>query len=222
TGRILNAEEQPLLMQALKSGSGGRRQREVLSNGAPVIQDVFPIHNQDNRVIGAMLVETNMIAHERQRRRNRHFRQAVVWLQEMCVRGELESAATLSRFSLYDGVYMVDPTRTVVYMSGIAANLFRSIGITPEVHGQQLASLEPCDVELVERAFATNLCQSARVESEDGRIWVRSAIPLRMPPIGWRHYWLALPWTPFSPHPGEHGVDAVLVLLHNATEAVQK
>lgn len=43
-----------------------------------------------------------------------------------------------------------------------------------------------------------------------------------MPPIGWRHYWLALPWTPFSPHPGEHGVDAVLVLLHNATEAVQK
>uniref|UniRef100_A0A7C1JIX4 histidine kinase n=1 Tax=Caldilinea aerophila TaxID=133453 RepID=A0A7C1JIX4_9CHLR len=222
TGRILNAEEQPLLMQALKSGSGGRRQREVLSNGAPVIQDVFPIHSQDHKVIGAMLVETNMIAHERQRRRNRHFRQAVVWLQEMCVRGELESAATLSRFSLYDGVYLVDSTRTVVYMSGIAANLFRSIGITPEVHGQQLTSLEPCDVELVERAFATNLCQSARVESEDGRIWVRSAIPLRMPPIGWRHYWLALPWTPFSPHSSEHGVDAVLVLLHNATETVQK
>lgn len=222
TGRVLNVEDQPLLFQALNSGSGGRRQREVLSNGAPVIQDVFPIHNQDGKVIGAMLVETNMIAHERQRRRNRHFRQAVVWMQEMCAHGELESATTLSSFSLYDGVYMVDHERAIVYMSGIAANLFRSTGITPEVHGQQLTSLEPCDVQLVERAFETHACQSARVETEDGRIWVRSAIPLRMPTISWRNYWLVLPWTPFSPHANEGGVDAVLVLLHNATEAVQK
>lgn len=222
TGRVLSAEDQPLLFQALNSGSGGRRQREVLSHGAPVIQDVFPIHNQDSRVIGAILVETNMIAHERQRRRNRHFRQAVVWMQEMCARGELESAITLGSFTIYDGVYMVDHARAVVYMSGIAANLFRSIGVTPEVQGQQLASLEPCDVQLVERAFETHACQSARVESADGRIWVRSAIPLRMPTISWRNYWLALPWTPFSPHPSESGVDAVLVLLHNATEAVQK
>ena len=115
TGRVLNVEEQPLLFQALNSGSGGRRQREVLSNGAPVIQDVFPIHNQEGKVIGAMLVETNMIAHERQRRRNRHFRQAVVWMQEMCARGELESAASISGFSLYDGIYLVDHDRTIVY-----------------------------------------------------------------------------------------------------------
>lgn len=222
-GRVLNAEEQPLLMQALNSGSGGRRQREVLSNGAPVIQDVFPIHNQDGKVIGAMLVETNMIAHERQRRRDRNFRQAVVWMQEMCARGELESGAVLPNFSLYDGVYLVDHTRTVVYMSGIAANLFRSTGITPEVREQRLEALEPCDREIVERSFETHLCHVARVENDDGRIWVRSAIPLRMPTITWRNYWRALPWAPFSTHPAEGGgVDAVLVLLHNATEAVQK
>ncbi len=223
TGRILHGEEQPLLVQALNSGGGGRRRREVLSNGAPVIQDVFPIHNQEDKVIGAMLVETNLIAHERQRRRNRHFRQAVIWMQEMCARGELASATALSRFSLYDGVYMVDSTRTIVYMSGIAANLFRSIGITPEVREQQLGALEPCDVDLVERVFSTHACHAGRVENDDGRIWMRSAIPLRMPTITWRNYWLALPWTPFSTHPAEDGgVDAVLVLLHNATEAVQK
>ncbi len=221
TGRILHAAEQPLLFQSLSSGSGGRRRREVLSDGAPVIQDVFPIHSEDGRVLGALLVETNMIAHERQRRRSRYFRQAVVWLQEMCVRGELASAAALGTFSLYDGIYMVDATRTVVYMSGIAANLFRSIGILPRTHGQPLASLEPYDVQLVERVFASQLCQAERVESQEGRTWVRSAIPLRMPAIRWRNYWLALPWTPFTPG-GEHGVEAVLVLLHNATEAVQK
>ena len=93
-------------------------------------------------MIGAMLVETNMIAHERQRRRNRHFRQAVVWMQEMCARGELESACNLGAFSLYDGIYLVDRRRTIIYMSGIAANLFRSAGIATEVHEQPLASLE--------------------------------------------------------------------------------
>ncbi|MCB0147519.1 MAG: histidine kinase N-terminal domain-containing protein, partial [Caldilineaceae bacterium] len=222
TGRVLNAEDQPLLFQALNSGSGGRRQREVLSNGAPVIQDVFPVHNHEGKVIGALLIETNMIAHERQRRRNRHFRQAVVWMQEMCARGELETAASISGFSLYDGVYMVDHNRTVVYLSGIAANLYRSIGITPEVRDQPLESLEKTDVDLVELVMKTRGCHSIRTETEDGRIWVRTAIPLRMPAVGWRNYWLALPWTPFASGAGEHEIDSVLVLLHNATEAVQK
>ncbi len=222
TGRVLNAEDQPLLFQALNSGSGGRRQREVLSNGAPVIQDVFAVHNHEGKVIGAVLVETNMIAHERQRRRNRHFRQAVVWMQEMCARGELESAASISGFSLYDGVYMVDHNRTVVYLSGIAANLFRSIGMTPDVRDQPLESLEKTDVDLVELVMKTHACHSVRTETDDGRIWVRTAIPLRMPAVGWRNYWLALPWTPFANAAGEHELDAVLVLLHNATEAVQK
>ncbi len=221
-GRVLNAEDQPLLFQALNSGSGGRRQREVLSNGAPVIQDVFPVHNQDGKVIGAVLIETNMIAHERQRRRNRHFRQAVVWMQEMCARGELASAASISGFSLYDGVYMVDHNRTVVYLSGIAANLFRSIGITPEVRDQPLESLEKTDADLVDLVMKTRSCHSSRMETEDGRIWVRTGIPLRVPAGGWRNYWLALPWTPFVSTAGEHEIDAVLVLLHNATEAVQK
>ncbi|MBW7882890.1 MAG: sensor histidine kinase [Caldilineaceae bacterium] len=223
TGRTLTPDEQPLLFQALRSGSGGRRQREVLSNGAPVIQDVYPIHNNEGKVIGAMVVETNMIAHERQRRRHRHFRQAVVWMQEMCARGELESAGILSSFSLYDGIYLVDSERTVIYMSGIAANMFRSIGVTPEVRNQPLSSLEPLDGKIVEQAISTQRCQEIRHESDDGRIWLRIAIPLRMPSVSWRNYWLALPWTPFGSSGAEqHEVDAVLVLLHNATEAVQK
>ena len=221
TGRIFTADEQPLLFQALRSGSGGRRQREVLSNGAPIIQDVFPIHSGDGRIIGAMLVETNMIAHERQRRRNRHFRQAVMWIQEMCARGELESAAALSGFSLYDGIYQVDRHRVIVYMSGIAVNMYRSIGISPEVRNQALSSLEKLDEELVEQVFATHRCQEIRLESEDGRIWVRSALPLHMSTLNWRNYWTALPWRSGESAGGE-GVDAVLVLIHNATEAVQK
>ena len=194
----------------------------MLSNGAPVIQDVFPIHGREGRVIGAMLVETNMIAHERQRRRNRHFRQAVVWIQEMCVRGELESARNLGAFSLYDGIYLVDRHRTIIYMSGIAANLFRSAGIATEVHEQPLSSLEADDTKLVEEVFASHHCLERRYESDDGRIWVRIAVPLRTPPVRWRPAWRSLPWEWAAGAGDDSDLDGVMVLLHNATEAVQK
>ena len=222
TGRTFGTDEQPLLFQALRSGAGGRRQREVLSHGAPIIQDVFPIHGRQGSVVGAMLVETNMIAHERQRRRNRHFRQAVIWIQEMCVRGELDSGGALSGFSLYDGVYLVDRRRTIIYMSGIAANLFRGAGIATEVHEQPLATLEDYDVKLVEEVFATQQCNECRTESEDGRVWVRLAIPLRSHRQRWRSAWRSLPWEWPGSSGEESDLDAVMVLLHNATEAVQK
>jgi two-component sensor histidine kinase len=222
TGRTFAPDEQPLLFQALRNGVSGRRQREVLSHGAPIIQDVFPIYGRDNHVVGAMLVETNMIAHERQRRRNRHFRQAVIWLQEMCARGELDSGGALSGFSLYDGVYLVDHRRAIIYMSGIAANLFRSAGIATEVHEQPLSSLEDLDVKLVEGVFATQQCSEQRTESEDGRIWVRSAVPLRSHRARWRTTWRTLPWDRPPGNGEESDLEAVMVLLHNATEAVQK
>lgn len=223
TGRTFNPEEQPLLFQALRSGAGGRRQREVLSHGAPIIQDVFPIYGRENHVVGAMLVETNMIAHERQRRRNRHFREAVIWLQEMCAGGELDSGGALSGFSLYDGVYLVDRRRTIIYMSGIAANLFRGAGIATEVHEQPLASLEEHDAKLVEEVFATQQCGERRIESEDGRIWVRSAVPLRSHHRSrWRAAWRSLPWERQPNGSEETDLEGVMVLLHNATEAVQK
>ena len=221
-GACLDAEERPLLLQALRNGSGGRRQHEVLDAGAPIIQDVFPIHH-DSKVVGALLVETNMIAHERQRRRNRHFRRAVVWLQEMCACGELASAEGLSGFNLYDGIYLVDEHRTIIYMSGIAANLFRSIGVIPEVSAQPLSVLEDDDIQLVEQAFASQRCQEGRYESPDGRIWMRTAVPLRAPSFRWRSNWRSLPWN-WTIGSGRFNqeVSAVLVLMHNATEAVQK
>jgi len=223
TGRMLSAVEQPLLFQALRNGSGGRRQREVLIAGAPIIQDVFPIHNGKARVIGALLVETNMIAHERQRRRNRHFRQAVTWMQEMCASGELASASGLSGFNLYDGIYLVNEQRTIIYMSGIAANLFRSIGVIPEVRDQPLSALEDDDIQLVEQAFAAQRCQEWRRESEDGRIWMRTAVPLHAARFRWRSNWRSLAWLAPASRGGAHSaISAVLVLMHNATDAVQK
>lgn len=222
TGRLYREAEQPLILRALTSGSGGRRQQEVLRNGAPMIQDVYPILNAENRAIAALVVETNMFEHERQRRRNRNFRQAVLWLIEMCIRGEINQAATLSRFGQYDGVYLVNRDRQVIYMSGIATNLFRAIGVLTAGQSEHISILETADQELVGQAFQQKQCLEVRHESSDGRVWERKAIPLCPLPSEWSLLLPNLPWFGLTRGHRTGNIEAVMVLLHNATEAVQK
>ncbi|MBX3010623.1 MAG: histidine kinase N-terminal domain-containing protein [Caldilineaceae bacterium] len=223
-GRLLTKEEQPLILQTLTSGSGGRQQREVVRNGAPVIQDVHPIRNEEDLIIGAFVVETNMLAYERQRRRNRHFRRAVPGLQEMCSRGELQNADLLSRFGLYDGIYLIDQERRIRYMSGNANNLYRTAGILADPEGAHISMLEVADTELVEEAFRSRHCLEVRHEATDGRIWARKAVPFFMPPAEWLQPWATmtgLTW-PRGRQRKQTDINAMLVLVHNATESVQK
>jgi two-component sensor histidine kinase len=222
TGQIFSKVEQPTILHALQSGSAGRRQREVVPDGAPVLQDVFPIYSPEGQVVAAMVVETSMIAHERQRRRNPHFRHAVYWLQAMNVRGEIVGAAGLSRFGQYDGIYLVDRSRTLQYMSGIAANLFRPQGVPIRVVGESVSILEEADIALVEQTFAERRCLEARFEAADGRVWVRTTVPVRAPAEGWLQRWLVMPWHGAPRTSKSHEVAAVLVMVHNATEAAQK
>ncbi len=221
SGHNIAASEQPLVMHAFTHGRGGSRQLEIVSSGAPVIQDVFPVFSPDGLVIAAFVIETNMIAHERQRRRDPNFRRAVLWLQTMCMRGEIMGAEELGTFGLYDGIYVVDRGRLVTYMSGITANLFRSIGLAVDMDGQQVSELEPQDDALVDEVMRTNLCIEQRHETADGRVWVRKGLPLRKSPT-WRLLRLRAPRWSLFPTTERSSVDAVMVLIHNATDTVAK
>lgn len=219
-GQVFTPEEQPLLFRVLRGGSGGQRRRQVLSSGAPAIQDVQPIRNAAQRPVGAVIFESNMIEYERSRRRDRSFRRAVHWLQAMCLRGELDNAPDMVPFGAYDGIYLVDQRRCIDYMSGIATNLFRSIGRVRDVRGQPVSALEEVDAEIVDHAFESERCIKTRLETEDGRVWVRKAIPLRAPQSTLFPFYLPY-FRALSESSSQH-IDAALVLVHNATEAVQK
>ncbi|MEM7535482.1 MAG: histidine kinase N-terminal domain-containing protein [Chloroflexota bacterium] len=244
TGHVLTQEQHPYLFRALRSGYIGRNQREFRSTGAPIMQDVWPVYcksklkrrqdRQTNPIIGAMVIESNMIAFERHRHRLVAFRRAVMWLQQMCLRGTIRNAENLSRFSLYDGIYLIDRERNLVYMSGIALNLFRSIGLASDIRGQLVSTLETADESIVEQAFQRDICIETRQESTDGRIWMRKAIPLVAPRLFGQHFHPQLLRMQEPPRlssssfwrratkPEKEGVDAVLVLVHNATETIRK
>lgn len=226
TGRVYSAKEQPLVLRALTSDRPGSQAKQILSSGAPVIQQVYPIHNAANRVIAALLIETNLIEFERQRRRAKAFRRAVGWLHEMAVRGEIEIPEPISRFESLDGIYVVDEHSRICYMSGIATNLFRTIGLATDMRGQPVSALEPIDADLVDNAMQANRCVELRHESEDGRVWVRTVLPLRAPPASWqrtrRLVERRLPWRQAAEMEKAPQVDGALVMVHNRTEAVQK
>jgi two-component sensor histidine kinase len=231
TGRTYTLSAQPTVHRALMEDRRNRMAeskvpRERTSSGAPVIQQVYPVHNAVNQAIAALLVETNMIEYERHRRRDPPFRQAVGWLQRMAVQGEIETAEILGGFGSLDGIYLVDEEFCISYMSGIAMNLFRSIGLVADMRGSPTSDLEEQDEQVVSQAMQANCCVQTRHESEDGRVWVRTAIPLRAP--RGRLYRMRrrmrrqLPWSTSIPTEGAPLVDGVLVLVHNATETVQR
>lgn len=220
--RIFTEEEQPLVYRALREGAGGRYRKQVLTDGAPVIQEVIPIHNAARRVIAALVIETNMIEHERHKRRNGQFRKALRWLHLMVARGEIETGQNLSRFGPFDGIYMVNTERQVVYLSGIAANLFRSIGLLTDLRRHHVSALEPMDEELVEQSLRAQRCLEKPRETEDGRLWVRKVVPLRAPPRSWQRIRRRFLWPRSWSKDNSLEMDAALVLVHNATEAVQK
>lgn len=229
TGRIYQDDEQSLIFRALLEGSSGKRQRQILSSGAPVIQDVQPIRNAVGNVIGTLVIETNMIENERHRRRDRNFRRVIRWLQEMGVRGEIENPGALRRFGPYNGIYFVGPDRELVYISGIATNMFRSIGRLSDMRGQDVSVLEKEDALLVDQAFDAHRCVELRNEYDDGRIWIRGAIPIHTPVSYWQNrgarllnsLWLRNRTSSPSSDSGQT-IDGALVLVHNATEAIRR
>jgi two-component system, sensor histidine kinase PdtaS len=222
TASEVGVDEQPLVLRVLQGGRGGRLERVIKDSRAPVVQDVLPVYNDDGDVIGALAIEFNMFAYERHRQRSRIFQDAHRTLLQMCARGEMACTSSLTRFGVYDGIYSVNRGRTITYMSGVAGNLFRGAGVAVDVEGQSLSELEPMDAEVTDSVFATGRCVERRNETQDGRIWVRKGIPLRAPPDPPSLAGIRVPWHRLwrRHEPGE--IQGVLVLLHNATETVQR
>jgi two-component sensor histidine kinase len=162
--------------------------------------------------LGALKIETNMIASERQKRRAEIFQQAVIWLQQMALRGEL-AATGLSPFSEWDGVLFVDTEYEIRYVSGIANNFYRRLGYLDDLHRKHIGDLQTKDYALVREAFSTLACQEHDVV-EDTLYWTRKVIPV------WSHdtprSW---PWRARRQKITQRGA---LILVHDETEAREK
>ena len=212
-GRVFHRRERPLVAEALTSGKHGRRQRDLLNGGAPVEEEVWPVIDNNGEVVAALSVLTNLIECERHRRRKRIFQKAVRWLKWMVVHGELRGAEALTPFQEFDGILYINEEGAIEYLSGIATNLYRRLGILDDMRSRGLSGLETNDEAIFARALRAQRCLEETVEFGD-HYWVHKAIPLRQVRSRWQQpeTWFNVGVMPLAPA-------GVFLLIHDATEA---
>jgi hypothetical protein len=176
-GEVLTREGDPTVFEALDQNRLAHRIREVPNEGAPVQREAFPLHGGAKTAFGALVIDTNLLEVERMRRRDRQFQQVVRHLKQMAMRGEPQGAGEVSPFGVFDGLIFADKLGIIRYMSGVATNLYRSIGYAETLIGKPLSHLETSDAKLFDRAVADNRCIERELE-ERGREWVKKAIPI--------------------------------------------
>jgi two-component sensor histidine kinase len=180
-GELLTRASSPTIFDVFEQNRLLRGARvHADTEGAPIVQQAFPVTSAEHATIAALVIETNLLETERMRRRSRVFQRALKSLQWMATRGEPEGADTVSAFGEHDGIIFADAERTIRYMSGIATNLYRNIGYTEPLVGKSLAYLETVDDELVQEAMQSKRCIERQLE-ERGRTWIKKAIPLQEP-----------------------------------------
>jgi two-component sensor histidine kinase len=214
-GLWVGPAQQPLVFRVLQGRFGLRTQRSAVANGAPIMQKVLPVRNRQGRIIAALCIETNLIEHERQRRRSKVFQWAVRQLQQMAARGELADAASLTPFGEHDGIILVDRQYCIRYASGIATNLYRRIGIMEGLVGKRLSELGTHDAEIVAPVFDGSHCIQQETD-EGGRTWIKRGVPVLAVTEGWRR------WSVLEPLLVRHlarRVQASLILIRDTTES---
>ena len=217
-GRRMDVHQAPWVFQALSSTRLRRGVQSGTVRDAPIVREPLPVLGSEGRAIAVVSIETNLLAHERHRRRTPAFRRALQQLQEMALRGELVNAEELSPFGEHDGIVVVDLQRRIQYVSGIAANLYRRIGYMGSLVHRSVYDLETADAELVDEALNSGMCIEWEKE-EQGRIWVRKAIPLYVR----RSWWASLLRRPLDVLSSTGSVPVgVMWTVHDATEARDK
>jgi len=212
-GRRIGPQDEPYLFRVLHQRRSAQGERVRIPGTAPIVQVVYPLFARQGRVMGALSIETHLFEHERQQRRRRPFQRALRWLQQMLLRGELLNLEGISPFGEYDGIMVVNTGRRILYMSGIATNLYRRLGYLKSLVGQRLPDLATADDGLISHALDEGVCLEEEVQ-ERGRILIKKAIPLLS--RGRRIPWLGQRWLRSDPY-----LVGAMLTIHDDTDVRQ-
>ncbi len=216
TGRRIPLTEVPGVGQTLATGRVVRWQREILEQGAPLLEAVYPLYLSQGTIVGALVIETNMMEAERLKLRSRVFRYALRWIRNMLIAGNLENVAHISPFREMDGIILVDSARVIRYMSGRGRGIYRRLGYLGDLVGYPLRHLDTDDNRLVIQAFTTNFPLEVEVKERE-RYLIKSVIPIHAP-IPFYERWLLRLWHGWRWPPYGRIWQGAFILVRDVTE----
>jgi len=213
TGSSVPFPESEQLARVVASGRAVTQEVERWGDTAPLVRQLLPVRGPLGNTMAVVAVETNLIEHERHRRRHGQFRRALKAFQQAALRAEVPGITQLMPFEEQDGIVFVDVLRRVRYLSGIATNFYRRLGYMDQLVDRHLDVLEMGDGELVARTLDQGQCLREETAGQ-GREWVRQTIPIAAPPGSIYRRW----WRRMGRGPGTGPLMGVFLLVHDETE----
>ncbi|MHB1356079.1 MAG: sensor histidine kinase [Anaerolineae bacterium] len=213
-GTTVTAHTNPEVIRALATKPNPSIVYTLDIGGGTVARQVFPVRSAKGLLIAVLAKDSYWLTHERQKHRAKVFQRAIVDFIAMVLRGELIDGDSLTSFGEHDGIVYIGADRSVLYMSGVASGLYRHLGYRDSMVGHRINELSIHDQQLFNQVASEQHCIE-RQDEQDGLTWVRKALPLyRLSATKWNRtrFWQRKPATRL------HGV---LILVHDATEAVQ-
>ncbi|HWP29815.1 MAG TPA: histidine kinase N-terminal domain-containing protein [Chloroflexota bacterium] len=192
---------------------GGRSRSVVnglLIRGAPAVQEVLPVQ-YNGRVLAALSVETNVLEHDRMRRKDPVLRRALARVRQTVLEGRLRGGERLGRLGEHDGLLVVDATGKIRYISTVAENQYRRLGYSESLLHSQLSELDTNEY-IFFKVMEQNTCLEQRIEEQD-QIWIKRVIPL--PPAPRRGWWGRL-------RPSGEQPEGAIIAIQDITEEVRK
>lgn len=215
-GRHVYRAERPLVFRALKYPGYWKGQSYLLGSDAPLMEETFSILGSRGRIAGVLSFESNLLEYERRRRRSQVFQLALHYLHQMARRGLLEKTRSFHPVTEQDGMVVVDDQGIIRYISGVAANLYRKLGILRDLRDTSLSRLPSSDRQLLKVALEEREFLQEEEELEEGMVWIRRVLPIYEPPSRFRE--ILIPWLgdPSMPLAG------AMLIIHDATEERRK
>ncbi len=177
---------------------------------APLVRQMLPVVSPAGKSIAVVTIETNLIEHERHRRRHPQFRRALRSWQRRALQDEIPGVTELLPFGEQDGIVFVDEQRRIRYLSGIATSFYRRLGYMDQLVDRHLDVLETGDDELVGRTLDQGRCFWQEAAGQ-GREWIRQALPVPLSPV--RPWWRRI-----SRRGSTDGLCGALLLVKDVTE----
>jgi two-component system, sensor histidine kinase PdtaS len=169
-----------VLFETGRSGSGVNG---LLVRGAPAVQEVFPIL-EDETIVAALSVETNVLEYERMRHKDSVLREALASIRQTVLEGRLRGGESLRRIGEHDGLIVIDGEGEIQYISTVAENQYRRLGYPESLLHSQISELDTNEYICL-KSMEQGICLEQRIEEQD-QIWIKRVVPLpQAPRRGW-------------------------------------
>ncbi len=215
-GRYVYRAERPLVFRAIRRPGYWRTQEVLLGSDAPVVEETFSIIESTGRIAGALSFESNLLEYERRRRRSQVFQIALHYLHQMARRGLLERTRSFYPVTEQDGIIVVDDQRVIRYISGVAANLYRKIGILRDLRDASISRLPESDRRMLEVALREREFRQEEEKLDGNMVWIKRALPIFEPPSRLRELFIPILGDP------PMALAGAMLIIHDATEERRK